>query len=132
MTRHVVGPASDLPAGARKLVTVQGRAIALFNIEGELFAIADRCPHSGGSLVHGYLTGLLTSSCPGEYDYAASRESIRCPWHAWEFNLRTGRSQCEPDRMKVRTFPASIATGETLVAETFTVAVEDSYIVLDT
>ena len=136
MARHIVAPVGDLPPGSRKLVTVNGRPIAIFNVEGDFYAILNRCPHQGGSLVQGYLTGRLTSSCPGDYDYQSRRDVIRCPWHAWEFDLRTGLSQCEPDRIKVRKFPLSVAAGDALleqplVAETFPVDVEGSYLVLE-
>ena len=62
MSRHVVAPTSDIPPGSRKLFTVKGRPIAIFNLEGDFFGMLNRCPHQGGSLCDGVVTGLLLSS----------------------------------------------------------------------
>ena len=136
MTRHVVAPASDLPPGSRKRITVAGRTLALFNIGGELFAILDRCPHQGGSLCGGQLIGLLESNEPGEYRYTRPNEILRCPWHGWEFDMRTGKSYCDPDRVRTRTYDVVVAGGREVVegpyvAETFPVSVEQDYVVIE-
>jgi 3-phenylpropionate/trans-cinnamate dioxygenase ferredoxin subunit len=137
MPRHVVAKAADLPSGARKLVAVGTRSIVIFNIKGELFALSSRCPHKGGDLSKGRLTGLVTSSAPGHYDYTRPGEIIRCPWHAWEFDVRTGRSWCDPKRLRLVNYNVSIEAGAKLVegpyvAETFPVVVEDDYVVVET
>ena len=137
MTRHVVAPASEIPPGARKRCLVDGKAVLVLNIKGELFALSDTCPHRGASLVGGVLTGHVVSTAPGQYDYSRSGEILRCPWHAWEFDVRTGRSWCDPKRMRLMQHAVSIAPGATLVegpykAETFPVRVEDDYIVIET
>jgi nitrite reductase/ring-hydroxylating ferredoxin subunit len=126
MTKHAVARAADLPPGARLAVDIGGRPIAVFNVDGELFAVLDRCPHQGGKLSDGYLTGRLESTAPGEYDYAPKRDIVRCPWHSWEFDLRTGQSHCDPERMRVRSFPVSVGT-----LETFPVAEEGDWIVVE-
>ena len=61
MAKHVVATVSEIPVGGRKLDEVKGRRIVLFNLSGEFFAITDKCPHQGGSLYHGRLTGLVES-----------------------------------------------------------------------
>jgi nitrite reductase/ring-hydroxylating ferredoxin subunit len=136
MAKHVIAPLRDFPAGSRRLVDVKGRAIVVFNVNGEFFALANRCPHQGGSLVQGHLVGLIEASEPGCYRYSRRGEIIRCPWHGWEFDLRTGKSWCEPDRVRARQFAVSIAAGAKLVegpyvAETFPVRIEDDYVVLE-
>jgi len=137
MHRHVVARAAEIPAGSRKLVKVGGRDIVIFNINGELFALSDTCPHKGGSLSRGKLAGAVTSSVPGTYQYSRPGEIIRCPWHAWEFDVRTGRSWCDPQRVRLMNYAVSVETGAKLVegpytAETFAVAVEDAYVVVET
>src|SRR5215470_11108966 len=67
MAKHVVATVSEIKPGGRKLVDVKGRAIVLFNLGGEFFALSNRCPHQGGSLGEGILTCLVESSEPGEY-----------------------------------------------------------------
>jgi nitrite reductase/ring-hydroxylating ferredoxin subunit len=136
VTRHVVARAADLPPGTRKRVSVESRDIVVLNIKGELFALSDKCPHKGASLCGGLLTGLVRSSAPGQYQYERAGEILRCPWHQWEFDVRTGRSYCDPRRLRLMQFPIAIEPGASVVegpyvAETFAVTVEDDYIVLD-
>lgn len=134
--KHVVAAASEIPPGSRKLVTADGRAIVVFNLGGEFFALGNRCPHRGGSLCEGKQTGLVESDEPGEYRYTRRGEIIRCPWHAWEFDIRTGKSWCDPERIKARRFGVSVEKGAKLiegpyVAETFRVSVENDYVVVE-
>ena len=136
MSRHVVARVGDIPPNGRKLVEVRGRQIALFHVNGEYFALTDRCPHEGGSLCAGRLVGQLTSREPGTYEHSRANEFIQCSWHGWEFDLRTGQSWCDPDSIKARTYQVSVAPGEELakgpfVAETFAVTVEDQYILVE-
>ena len=61
---------------------------------------------------------------------------MRCPWHGWEFDIRSGQSWCDPDDLKIRQFKVSVEPGETLVkgpyvAETFAVSVEENYVVIE-
>jgi nitrite reductase/ring-hydroxylating ferredoxin subunit len=146
MSKHVVASVSDIPPGEKKLVTVRGRPIAIFNLGGEFFGLLNRCPHQGGSLCDGVVTGLVQSTEPGKYTYTRKGEIVRCPWHGWEFDIRTGQSWCEPSRIQVRAYPVEVAHGGTLVAapgsgdqmvegpyvaETVQVSVENDYVVVD-
>jgi nitrite reductase/ring-hydroxylating ferredoxin subunit len=137
MARHVVAAVSDITPGQRKLVDVNGRAVVVFNLGGEFFALNNRCPHKGGSLCEGKQTGLVQSSEPGEYRYSRRGEIIRCPWHSWEFDIRTGQSWCDPQRLRTRRYAVSVEKGAQLVegpykAETFAVSVENDYVVVET
>jgi len=136
MSKHVVAPVRELPPGSRKLVDVDGRAIVIFNIGGEFFALLNRCPHQGGNLCDGRLIGLVESSEPGVYRYGRQGEILRCPWHGWEFDVRTGKSRCDPARIRTKTYEVGIEPGGRLVegpyrAETFPVAVEEEYVVVE-
>jgi len=136
MARHVVATVDDVPPGQRMLVKVGGREIGIFNVGGEYFAVSNRCPHEGASLCKGRIVGLVESSEPGSYQFSRRGELLRCPWHGWEFDLRTGKSWCEPDRTKVRSFDLKVESGGALVegelqAETFPVVIEKQYVVLE-
>ena len=136
MPKHVVAAASDIPPGGRKLVQVNGRAVVVFNLGGEFFALNNRCPHRGGSLCDGVAVGLVQSSEPGDYQYSRKGEIIRCPWHSWEFDIRTGQSWCDPGRLRARKYAVSVEPGAKLVegpykAETFPVSVEGKYVVVE-
>lgn len=136
MTRHVVATVDQIPLGQRRLVTVEGREIGIFNVAGEFFAVGNRCPHNGASLCKGRVVGLVEASQPGSYQFSRKGELLRCPWHGWEFDLRTGKSWCEPDRTKVRSYELKVEPGQALVegplrAETFPVSIEKEYVVLE-
>jgi len=136
MARHVVARVTEIPPGGRKLVTIGRRDIVVFNLDGEYFALSNQCPHRGASLVEGKLVGLVESGEPGCYRYSRAGEIVRCPWHGWEFDIRTGRSWCDPRRMRLMQYAVSVEPGARLVegpykAETFDVAVEDDYVVVE-
>ena len=136
MAMHVVAAVAEIPAGGRKRVEINGRPIAVFNVGGEYLALYDRCPHEGGSLCAGKLTGLVESAGPGDYRIRRQGEIVRCPWHGWEFDLRTGRSHCDPRRLRVRSYPAGVASGTQVAegpytAETFKVAIDGEYVVVE-
>ena len=71
-------PVADLaqvPPGRPFTVTIDDREIALFNIDGTVYAIDNICPHQGGPLSEGYVEGT----------------TVTCPWHAWCFRLENGQ-----------------------------------------
>lgn len=136
MTRHVVAAIADFPPGTRRTISVNDRAVVVFNIAGQYFGLFDRCPHNGGSLAQGVLTGLVQSAEPGAYSYTRLGEIIRCPWHGWEFDVRTGQSFCRAIKARARPFPVRIEPGSEIVegpykAETVDVRVEDDYVVVE-
>jgi len=136
MASHVVAATAEFPPGTRRLIDVDGRAIVVFNVKGEYFALLNKCPHNGGSLAAGVVTGLLQSTDPGNYAYSRDGEIIRCPWHGWEFDIKTGRSFCSVIKARARAFPVHIEPGQTIVegpyrAETIPVRIEHNYVVVD-
>lgn len=136
MPKHVVARVAELPPGGRKLVTIRGRPIAVFNLAGEFFGLLNRCPHQGGPMCEGLLTGLIEADEPGRYRYTHVGEIIRCPWHGWEFDIRTGRSWCDPAKVGVREYKVEVAPGQRVVegpyvAETIPVSVEEDYVVVE-
>src|SRR5689334_1994885 len=70
-----VAQLDDLSPGRSKKVTVNGRAIALFNVDGKFYAIHNSCPHEGGPLADGRLKGYV----------------VACPWHDLAFDIRNGQ-----------------------------------------
>jgi 3-phenylpropionate/trans-cinnamate dioxygenase ferredoxin subunit len=135
--RQVVARAIDVAPGQCKIVTVNGREIGVFNLNGEYFALANRCPHEGGPLCQGHIIPLIQSDRPGQYRLTRHKEFLRCPWHGWEFEIRTGQSWCDPKSTRARQFEVKVESGGTLakgpyVAETFPVSVEEDYLVVET
>ncbi len=146
VTRHVVARVEEIPPGERKIVEIAGRSIGVFNVGGEFFALRNRCPHQGGPLCIGPLGGFVSSAGPGEYHVSRRGEILRCPWHGWEFDVRTGQSWFDPRRVRVRSYDVAIESGIVDIeedenvcamqpgpfqAEAYTVAVERQNIVVD-
>jgi 3-phenylpropionate/trans-cinnamate dioxygenase ferredoxin subunit len=136
MARHVVATVGEIAEGGRKLVSVAGREIGVFNLKGEFYALLNRCPHAGAELCKGLMIGLAESDAPGHYRLTHHGEFLRCPWHGWEFDIRTGQSWFDPKRVRTRAYKATVASGSELqkgpyMAETFPVSVEENYVVID-
>ena len=135
MTRHVVASVEDIPAGARKIVTVKGREIGIFRIGDDFYGLINRCPHQGAPLCTGEIVSRLVAPSPGDYRLTRTGEMIRCPWHCWEFDIRTGQSLCDPNSVQARAFDVAVEPGKTLVdgpfvVESVQVAVEGRYVVV--
>lgn len=96
--------ASELPAGTMRLVEHDGRKIGVFNCDGALYAIEDRCSHDDGPLAE------------GEFDPTAC--TVECPRHGSLFDLSTGRPKTLPAFAPVQTFTAAV------VNDTITLEVE--------
>ena len=136
MARHIVARTTDIPAGSNKVVTIEGREIAVFHINGEFFALLNRCPHEGAPISKAQPVAKLESDEPGQYRRSRVGELLRCPWHGWEFDIRNGRSYFDPRNCKVRSYAVTVTPGEELtqgryVAETFPVTVDGSYVIVE-
>ena len=143
MPKYVVATPDEIPPGERKIVEIGGRSIGVFNIDGEYFAIRNSCPHQGGPLCSGLVTGFLESPAPGNYNYTRQGEILRCPWHSWEFDIKTGQSWWSPAQRRVRKYEVQVESGENIeasssapekgpyVADTFPVTVEQQYVVIE-
>lgn len=94
--------------GARKIVAVAGRSIGVFNLGGKFFALRNSCPHQGAPLCTGRLASFLTAMVPGAYEYSRAGEILRCPWHGWEFDVRTGQSWFDPAKVRVRQYAVTV------------------------
>jgi nitrite reductase/ring-hydroxylating ferredoxin subunit len=136
MSRHIVAAVGEIAPGTCKIVTVKGREIGVFFVNGAYFALFNRCPHEGAPLCRGRLFGAMEADRPGQYRLTRRGELLRCPWHGWEFDIRTGQSWCEPGGVKARTYNVSVEPGEALakgpfMAETVPVSVERDYVVVE-
>lgn len=135
MPKYAVATVAEIPVGQRKIVEVAGRTVGVFNVNGEYFALRNTCPHQGGPLCKGRATGFLFADKPGYLTYTRKGEILRCPWHGWEFDIRTGQSWHAPERILVRNYEVSVQDLNMVegpyIAETFPVEVEDQVIFID-
>ena len=89
----------ELPPGRSKEVEHDGRIYALFNVEGVISAVDGICPHQGGPLADGEVSGTC----------------VTCPWHGWPFDVRTGATTINK-KMTLPVFGVRVEGPDVLVA----------------
>ena len=97
-----VTPCDSIPPREGRAAVVAGRELAIFNLGDRFLAVANRCPHQGGPLCDGIVTGA----------------SVVCPLHAWKVNLKTGaveRPASAAADVCVTTYPTRVEAGVLLV-----------------
>ena len=72
---------TEIEPGSGKVVEAAGKKIALFNVDGTFYALDNTCKHRGGPIGEGELSGSV----------------VTCPWHGWEYDVRSGKNQNDPD-----------------------------------
>jgi nitrite reductase (NADH) small subunit/3-phenylpropionate/trans-cinnamate dioxygenase ferredoxin subunit len=87
-----VAGTGDIPPGEMIVVEVDGEEVAIANVGGEFFAFSNLCTHRGGPLGEGILTG----------------DVVECPFHAGQFNVKTGAVVAPPPNEAVQTFPVKV------------------------
>ena len=90
-----IAPASELPNGERLFLEIEGKAIVIFNIADQLFAIGDICTHDDGPLGDGDLEGF----------------NIVCPRHGAEFDVQTGKAVQLPAVVDIPAYRVQIREG---------------------
>jgi 3-phenylpropionate/trans-cinnamate dioxygenase ferredoxin subunit len=94
-----IAPVDRVPPGTGAPFMAADKEIAVFNVNGTICAIADACPHAGGSLGLGKLDGSI----------------VTCPVHGMKFDVTTGCFAGTP-HFGVTSFPAKVVDGEIVVA----------------
>ena len=93
-------------------MSVRGIRVGVLSVDGQFFALRNKCPHKGAPLCEGTVGGTFLPSRPNEYVYGMDNKVIRCPWHGWEFDLTTGKSLFEPDDVRVKVYRVSVENGD--------------------
>ncbi|HEV2305026.1 MAG TPA: Rieske 2Fe-2S domain-containing protein [Candidatus Acidoferrales bacterium] len=88
----------EIPTGQIREFQVNGKAVAIANVDGKLFAINSVCLHHGGPLGEGDLEGSVVS----------------CPWHGWQYDVTTGKLTQEP-ASGVDCYPVELRNDEVYV-----------------
>jgi nitrite reductase (NADH) small subunit len=112
--RHVVCAASELPPGGRRIVELAGSSIGVFNVAGAFYALGNRCPHRGGALCRGPVSGTVLPTADRVHRYGREGEILRCAWHGWEFDLTTGQALVDPS-IRARTYAVAVEDGAVVV-----------------
>lgn len=82
---------ADLNPGEGRVVEVEGKTLALFNVNGTYYAVDNTCLHRGGPLGEGELEGTV----------------VTCPWHGWRYDVSTGANVNNP-AVRVACFPVKV------------------------
>jgi nitrite reductase/ring-hydroxylating ferredoxin subunit len=111
----VIGKIEDFPPGERREVKIGSVVIAVFNIDGEYYAIYGRCTHQLAPLSRGRIGGTVINNADTawETEWAYEGEVVTCPGHAMEYHIKTGK-----------------AFGYDLKLRTYKVVVEDNLVKL--
>ncbi len=99
MSAQKVAVTSEIPDGNGKVVSINGKALAVFNCGGTFYATENTCPHRGGPLADGAVAG----------------NNVTCPWHGWEFDIPNGRCLTNP-AASVPTYPLELKGEEIWVS----------------
>ena len=90
----------DIPAGSGKTVDLNGKPVAVFNVEGTFYAVSDTCLHRGGPLGEGELDGKI----------------VTCPWHGWRYDVTSGVNELNPS-ISVQKYQVKVEGEDLLVGE---------------
>jgi 3-phenylpropionate/trans-cinnamate dioxygenase ferredoxin subunit len=102
MNKVLVGPLTDLPEDAGTCVDVGGVGVAVFRVDQDVYAIANRCSHAEASL------------CEGEvFD-----GEVECPLHGAAFDITTGEALTLPATQPVATYRTEVRDGEVFISIT--------------
>ena len=107
----------DVPDGEHIVVDVNGRSVGIFNVERRVLRAAEPVPASGRSDVRGPDGRPAWSpTVPASSASTTDHKLLACPWHGWEFDIKTGQSYFDPMRTRIRQYPVEVEDGH-LVAE---------------
>jgi 3-phenylpropionate/trans-cinnamate dioxygenase ferredoxin subunit len=115
VTWHTVCEVAELNPGEVRIVTIGRTSVGVFNVAGKFYALHNRCSHRGAPICLGTVGGTAIASAPGEYRYGMDDLVLKCPWHRWEFDIRTGRALRDPDTQRVKTYPVQAEDGMLMV-----------------
>ena len=107
-----VGAVAEFQDGDRKLVPVRGFQIGVFYVEGRFVAYENRCLHQGGPVCEGRYFPRMTAVISPEgrvlgERYDRSEPHLVCPWHGWEYDLRSGHF-CGNLARRLRSYPVEL------------------------
>ncbi|MNI29859.1 Naphthalene 1,2-dioxygenase system ferredoxin subunit [compost metagenome] len=111
MATHFVAEEKDFTDGHHVIVDVEGRSIGIYLLGGEFYALSNYCPHEGAPLCKGRICGTTLPSKVFEYEYGRQGEIVRCPWHGWEFDIKTGKSLFN-EKVRTRKYKVEVEDGK--------------------
>ena len=108
---HYIARLDELALRKVHRFEIEGRTVGIIRTETDVFAIGNRCPHQGGPMCFGHVTGTMLPSAPDQYVYGEDGLVIQCPWHAYEFRVDSGESVGHVVHGRVPVYQAEIRDG---------------------
>ena len=105
---------AEVPEDAAKIVMVGKLSVGVFKLADGYHALLNVCPHKGAALCEGPVCGTTRETAEREFVYDRAGEIVRCAWHGWEFDIRSGEFLVDPS-VKARTFEVSVENDEIFV-----------------
>jgi nitrite reductase (NADH) small subunit len=111
-----LGPISAFADPGRKVIEIDGIEIGIFHIKGQFSAYGNVCPHMGGPVCQGKILPRVEEDIADDRKsrgmvFSKTQTNIVCPWHGYEFDIRTGRHQGNP-RLRLRPIEVRVVDGE--------------------
>ena len=112
-----VGPVGEFAIGELQKVEIPGKDIYVLRRSPDTFVgLKNTCPHHSGPLCLGRVDGTYLPSAPGQFEFGLEFGVIRCPWHAYEYDLETGRALFVPEvKDRIVRYDVSVRDGRVLV-----------------
>ncbi len=119
MKEIFVAKESELTDGDRKVVSVDGIDVGVFRVDGELVAWRNHCPHAGGPVCQGTMMQGVEERLDENrrslgIHYKDGTMHVVCPWHGFEFNLKTGK-HAGVDRFRLKSHAVEVRDGDIYV-----------------
>ena len=105
-------PLAELEINAIRTAIVQGREVCVVRTVAGVFAFGTICPHQGGPMCNGRIKGTMDPSPRNEYQFGHEGEVVVCPWHGYEFDVRTGESVNGVIRGRLGAYPVEVRGGD--------------------
>jgi nitrite reductase/ring-hydroxylating ferredoxin subunit len=109
-----VGAVGDFSEGCIRVVRTGERDVGVLCWAGRLHALSTVCPHQGGPVCAGIVSGRLVAARPGGMELDEENPIVACPWHGWEFDARSGRAIWDAS-VRLRTWRVEVADGRVLI-----------------
>ena len=115
-----VGPASEFTDPGRKIVGFDNFEVAVFKVGGEFYAYLNHCPHMGGPACQGKMIAKVEEVIAEDrtskgMTFSKEKLHVVCPWHGFEFDIRTGRHPGN-SKARLRTIKVAVADGDVVIS----------------
>ena len=115
-----VGSVKDFQDPGRKIVGFENFEVGVFKLDGEFYAYLNQCPHLGGPVCQGKMIAKVEEVIAEDKTskgmaFSKTKLHIVCPWHAYEFDIRTGVHPGNP-RARLRKIKGTVMDGEVVIA----------------